>query len=187
MSTESGSHTGDTTPPAQREAHPGESYEHLGERVAAILQAAQQAADDIRRAGQEEAERTRREAQETASAHTENVARQLDGDRRALDELRAELEGRAKQLDEEAEAYRQQKRQEAEKDAAQIRADAEEAAKKAHADALLLQQWLEGTLPRLHEVTDWLERALADAPPTSERGEQSLEDALTPQEFAKLR
>jgi Skp family chaperone for outer membrane proteins len=173
----------------QRETAASESYQHLGERVAAILNAAQEAAEDIRRIAEEDADRTLRDAQQRAVAHTEDAKRRLDNERSALEELRAELDRRSKELHEDLEAYRQQKHREADAEAAEIRLAAEQAAKAMQGNALLLQRWLEGTIPRFHEVTDWLERVLESAPKSgeTETAEQPQEEIFEQEDWAKSR
>lgn len=172
-----------------RETTASESYQHLGERVAAILNAAQEAAEDIRRIAEEDADRTLRDAQGRAAAHTEDAKRRLDDERSALEELRAELDRRNKELNEDLEAYRQQKHREADAEAAEIRLAAEQAAKAMQGNALLLQRWLEGTIPRFHEVTDWLERVLESAPKSgeTETAEQPQEEIFEQEDWAKSR
>ena len=46
----------------------------------------------------------------------------------------------------------------------------------AHGNAVLLQRWLEGTVPRFHEVTDWLEHVVAELPKTAQTEGQPVEE-----------
>lgn len=186
MTDEPRSPSGDANPqedPALADA----SYHQLGERVTAILNAAEEAAKDIRRLAKEEADRTREEAHQTAAAQMEQAQRRLETERRALEDLRGELDRRSRELDEEADAYREQKRREAETQAAEIRRAAEEAAKQAQGNALVLQRWLEGTVPRFHEVTDWLERVVAEIPKTPQKEEQPSKETVERPQYAKSR
>jgi hypothetical protein len=187
MGNKSGSPSDDPAQHEQREALASESYQHLGERVAAILTAAQEAAEDIRRIAQEDADRTRREAHEQAAAHTEQAKQRLEGERHTLEELRVELDRRSKELHDDVDAYRQQKRREAEAEAAAIRVAAEQAVKQVQGEALLLQRWLEGTIPRFHEVTSWLERVLASEPKVGETEEHPADEAVSQEDYAKSR
>ena len=175
------------TKPLEEAALAGASYQQLGERVSAILGAAEAAAEDIRRVAKEEADRTREDARQEAATQLERANERLENERRALEELRAELDRRSKELDEETEAYRQQKRREAEAEAAEIRRAAEEAANQAQGNALLLQRWLEGTVPRFHEVTEWLEHVVADLPKTAQREGQPAAETVERPEFAETR
>jgi hypothetical protein len=163
-----------------------EAARHLNERIAAILNAAEGAADDVRRRAQEEAERTRNVAQQQAAADAEEARRRLEEERGGLEELRAELDQRQLELDDEAETYRQMKRREAEAAAAEIRLAAEETTKRAEGDSLVFQRWLEETIPRFHELTDWLDRVRADAPRTEPEA-QDVEETLREQLRAKAR
>jgi hypothetical protein len=175
ISRETDSPSGDVGRHERREA-----ARQLAERIAAIVNAAEGAADDVRRRAKEDAERTRNEAQHQTAADTEEARRRLEEERRGLEELRAELDRRRIELDGEAETYRQTKLREAEAAAAKIRVAAEDAAKRAEGDAIMLQRWLEGTTPRFRELTDWLDRVRADAPKTDPEV-QDVEETLREQ------
>ena len=186
MTDEPRSPSGDANP-QEDPALAGASYHQLGERVSAILNAAEEAAKDIRRLAKEEADRTREEAHQTAAAQMDQVQRRLETERHALEDLRAELDRRSRELDEEADVYREQKRREAEAQAAEIRRAAEEAAKQAQGNAVVLQRWLEGTVPRFHEVTDWLERVVAEIPKTPQKEGEPLNETVERPQYAKSR
>ena len=175
----------------------------VGERVNAILQSAQDAADDIRAKAEEEAARIRKAADEDAAAKSQEAERRLEEERRAIEQLRPEADRYSNEVRKAADEYAAGKRREGEEHAARVRQQAEEAAKRIEEDATVhrkrleeeaqaLETWLEQAATAFKNVTGRLEALSSRRPEATEEsskegeGEPSLEEALQPQtEYAQ--
>jgi hypothetical protein len=180
-STERGEAMEGGSEPAQR-TRTAERHAHLGDRVGAILKAAEEAADEIRRTAQEEADEARKEAELEITVRTSEAKLQNEAARRQIDQERSQLDLRMQELRQLADSFREKTRRQAEEEARAIREQAEQIANKLQADALRLQKWLEETLSTFHETTGWLESALDGRPRFADTDEASLEEALKPGE-----
>ena len=195
---------GDPTGAARPEAAQRGGFGDVGERVSAILQSAQEAADDIRKQAEEQAERVRQTAERDAAASSQAAERRLEEQRRELEQLRPEAERYGEEVRKAADAYAEEKRREAEQNAARVRKEAEEAARKieeeavGHRKALIdeseaLQTWLDQAVTAFKEVTRRLETVAGSRPqppgePRSEEEAPSLEEAVQPRgEYAKTK
>jgi len=186
--------------PAETAQRPG--FGEIGERVSAILQSAQDAADDIRRKAEEQAEHIRQTAEQEAAAKAETTERRLEEKRHEIERLRPEAERYGEEVRKDADGYADEKRREAEEHAARVRGEAKDAARKIEEDAVrhrqaltdesqALQTWLDQAVTAFQEVTRRLEAVAGTRPqPTdeapSEQEEQSLEEAVNPHgQYAK--
>ena len=107
----------------QQEEHGG--YAEVGEQVASVLAAAQQAAEGVRAAAIQEAERIRQEAEADADS-TRRAAESATGEsRREREALRAEAEQYSMETREAADRYAAETRQQIEDEVATRRAESE--------------------------------------------------------------
>jgi membrane protein involved in colicin uptake len=110
-------------------------FVQVGGRITDILEAAKEAADDIRAQAQREADRVRAEAEDQAAAAVAEAARKADEMRRDSEQLRAEAARYSKETREAADSYATQNRRDADESAARVLAEAEERARKVGRDA----------------------------------------------------
>ena len=174
----------------QEESRPADdrSYAALGDRVTGILEAAEQAADEIR----EEARELAADLERKARSEAEQLKQQLTAEAR---ELRTEAEGYARDMRLAVEAYAKQHRRQAEEEARTVVAEAEkestsmreaaaQSALQVEADLRRRQEELRGEVRMLdHRKREALERLreIAAAVQDLLPAEESLARDLQPQ------
>jgi len=111
----------------QREEHGG--YAEVGEQVASVLAAAQQAAEEVRAAAVQEAERIRQEAEADAASTRREAASAAEQTRSEIGALRAEAEEYSREAREAADRYAVTTRRQVEEEVAARRAESDERAR----------------------------------------------------------
>jgi arylsulfatase A-like enzyme len=171
------------TPPASRD------FSQLGDRVAAVLQAAEEAAEQIRTDAKTAAEQMTREAKQESSSLLENAKNEAQ-------RLRVEADREAKNTREAVESYATNHRREAEEKAAKMLSEAETQARASReaAEAMAKQieeraqtlgeevreqeRMIRGRMQRylaaLRDVSTQIEEVIGE----TERGEPTLVEAL---------
>jgi hypothetical protein len=165
----------------------GAGSDRLAEPVAAVLQAADEAAARLTEATRREAEEIRRQAEVEASARIEEARQEAESLRAAAEDARAEAVASGKQTRAAAEAYAEERRLAAEREATQIVAQAEgEAVSRRDAlikhsallekDAALAENRLRLLVGGLREVADRLDDLVGRATPESAQAEGAEQD-----------
>ena len=122
-------------PATPEQGDQSESYTQVGEQVASVLAAAQQAAQEIRTTALEEAERIRDEAEADAASTRDEAGRVEEQTRRKSEALRAEADEYGREAREAADRYVATTREQVEDEAASRRAESEQEALEKHRSA----------------------------------------------------
>ena len=174
--------------PSERAAAPslengGSGLEHVGNEVAAVLQSAHAAADEMRAAAQRDSERIRAEAEAAAERAIADARREAQAMRRELRELRDDADKYAKAARDEAEAYAVETRRTAEADARRKEREANEMVRAARAEAkgIVQDATSEGERRRtaLEAETSRFEERLANILTIFQGVAVQIEDVLT--------
>jgi hypothetical protein len=182
--------------PKQESPAAARGYAELGDRVAAVLQAAEEAAEQIRSDAQTAAEQTTRQAEQVSKSLLEEAKAEAQ-------RVRVEADTEAKNTREAVESYASNHRREAEEKAAKALADAEGQARASREAAEAMAQRIEESartleeevreqermirgrmqryLAALRDVASQVEEVLGEA----DRAEPALVEALDPQQRAK--
>jgi hypothetical protein len=159
-------------------------YSEIGDRIAAILNAAEEAAERIRTTARDEAAGILRHAHETAAHRVEELTREPE-------RLRDEAAQAAHRTREEADAYSSDTRSDADRVAretvAQAQAEAEELRRAAHADVREIeehgrrrQQEIAAEIKELSELRDDTARRVQDAVAGLRGAASTLEERVLP-------
>jgi hypothetical protein len=153
--------------------HEGGSYARVGEEVAAVLSAAEHAAEQIRATAAEEAEETRRASEANAAATLADAQK-----------ARAEADAYANDTRAAADNYAEEARRRAENDAARKLAEAEQQARGVlTASTEDIEGRIESMLTSFRGLTMELEAMLSSRPPSAatesdRQSGEALDDAL---------
>jgi hypothetical protein len=128
-------------------------YAQFGDRVASVLQAAEEAAQQIRADARAAAQQMTRQAEQEAKAR-------LEESRREADRLRAEADAESRNTREAAQAYTANHRREAEEHAARLLSDAETQARASREAAEAMVQRIEESARSLEEEVREQERMI---------------------------